>query len=430
MAIKPGLRVSQTQRLALTPALRQSITVLGLSASELGILVAEELEQNPLLLLEQDRPFQLRTDYQFALETIAQEPTLAENLRRQITFVSTPRRIKQVASYLAGDLTDQGFLSDTDSAIAEMLGIRVDLVRQAISLLQSCEPTGIAARDLAQCLDLQLVALGETDVTRQLIVENLGLFADNNWSALRQKSGRSLAELQGLARILQSLDPYPAASVEAKTAPVLHPDVRISPLPGGDFSVDLIGSVTPSLRVDQNLFDTAKTQDPASLDYLQSNAQRASALIRAIEARSKTILRISRQVVLTQHRFFTLGHSKLIPQTQAQLADLLDLHPSTVTRAVANKALICPLGVFPLKFFFTSSLNSMTGDNPLSAYVVQQEIRKLINTETPSEILSDAQIATLLRQSGVDIARRTVAKYRQCLNIPSSAQRRRSKRIL
>ncbi len=430
MAMKPGLRVSQTQRLALTPALRQSIGILGLSANELSELVAVELEQNPLLLLETDHRAPMRADYRHALENVAQERTLAEKLKQQISVMAAPKNVSLVANFLAGDLTDQGFLPDSDAAIAKTLSLDLELVQQAISLLQACEPTGVGARDLSECLGLQLVAKGESDLAQKVIVENLSDFARNDWTSLKRKSGLKKVELQRLAEILQSLNPFPVSALAPNTNPGLFPDVSVAPLTEGGYAVELIGSVAPSLRVDQNLLDSTQSSDPASTGYLRDQTVRANSLIRAIEARSKTILRISQEIVVKQHAFFALGHSHLLPQTQAEIASALDLHPSTVTRAVANKALVCPLGVFELKFFFTSSLNSLTSDAARSAYVVQQEIRKMITTESATEILSDDQIATSLRQSGVDIARRTVAKYRQCLNIPSSVQRRRSKRVL
>ena len=430
MAMKPGLRVSQGQRLALTPGLRQSLGVLKLSSQELGVLVAEEIEQNPLLVQEFHSVSRPAADFDYAIETVAEAPSLVSHLRQQLVLTTAPEMVRQVASYLAGDLNEQGFLSEDATLLAETLSLDVAQIEQARALLQTCEPTGIGARDLRQCLDLQLISLGESPVNRALIVDNLGLFAEANWPMLRHISDLKLVEIKRLAGLLQSLNPYPATAFTGHTAPILYPDIRVTNLPEGGYSVELVNSLAPSLRVDQALFDQTKSAQPEAQDYLQDRLGRAASLIRAIEARSKTILQISKEIVMTQHRFFALGHSHLVPQTQAEIAAKLNLHPSTITRALANKALISPLGMFPLKFFFTRSLNSLISENSHSAYVIQQEIRKLTKEEPPLSPLSDAKIATILQNSGVDIARRTVAKYRQCLNIPSSVQRRRSRKVL
>jgi len=428
MSLKPGLRLSQSQRLTLTPALRQSISVLGMSAPELLDYIDTELAQNPLLLAETPRHSGASGDFDLALDTVAAHKTRGENLREQIALLAADRQTALIAGYLADDLTDEGYLCDSAEELAQTLKIDIVEITKAISLLQRCEPTGIGARNLRECLDLQLCALEQSPQTRQLIIDNLGLFAESDWPKLQKLSGQSRVELGLLNDLLRSLNPFPGEDISPDMAEFLYPDLRVAPLPEGGFSIESVNSTLPSLTVNSDLIGN-KTDAEVS-QYLNDRISRAKTLIRAIEARSKTILRVGQQIVAKQHRFFADGHTHLRPLRQIDVADALGLHPSTVTRAIANKALDCRFGILPLKFFFTPGLKSLTDQQAISAYVIQQRISRLVHAENSTQILSDAKIAVHLQQSGVDIARRTVAKYRQCLKIPSSVQRRKSKKIL
>ncbi len=428
MSLKPGLRLSQSQRLTLTPALRQSISVLGMSAPELLDYIDTELAQNPLLLAETPHHTGASGDFDLALDTVAAHKTRGENLREQIALLAADRQTALIAGYLADDLTDEGYLCDSAEELAQTLKIDIVEITKAISLLQRCEPTGIGARNLRECLDLQLCALEQSPQTRQLIIDNLGLFAESDWPKLQKLSGQSRVELGLLNDLLRSLNPFPGEDISPDMAEFLYPDLRVAPLPEGGFSIESVNSTLPSLTVNSDLIGN-KTDAEVS-QYLNDRISRAKTLIRAIEARSKTILRVGQQIVAKQHRFFADGHTHLRPLRQIDVADALGLHPSTVTRAIANKALDCRFGILPLKFFFTPGLKSLTDQQAISAYVIQQRISRLVHAENSTQILSDAKIAVHLQQSGVDIARRTVAKYRQCLKIPSSVQRRKSKKIL
>ncbi len=425
MALKPGIRATQTQKLSLTPGLRQSIAILAMSAGDLADLIKTETQENPLLAL--DTPSQATGgDFQFAIDTVAQPQTPAELLRAQLAHMRATDEVQTLAYYLAGDLTDEGYLPDPPAEIATMLKTDVKTVRAAIDLLQRCEPTGIGARDLRECLDLQLRALGVPDRDRGFILGNLGRFAEADWTALRRISGHGAEELYRMADIPRSLNPYPAEALAPRLAPPIHPDVLVTAQPGGGFAVEITGSLAPVIIVQPDQTPPARADDPTMQGYLKDCGRRANALVRAIESRRATILRVVQEIVARQHRFFAGGPAHLRPMRRYDIAQTLGLHPSTISRTVNNKALECAYGVLPLKFFFTNSVN----DQGMSAYVVQQKIRRLVERETADQILSDAQIATLLGQSGVDIARRTVAKYRQCLKLPSSIRRRRSKRVL
>jgi len=430
MALKPGLRVRQIQHLALTPGLRQSLSILRMSAGELEQYVQDEIDQNPLLKAEFKTHPGAAPDYQFALDTVAELQTSGQLLRDQITLMSAPDTVRNIALFLTEDITPEGYLSDNVDDIATHLGVNVTLVDDAVTLLQSCDPVGIGAKDLRDCLDLQLKEVGETPRTRAFILENLSLFGDRDWGALRRISGLNPPELTRLSKLLRSLDPCPAQALVPDVAPPLIPDIKVVAQSGGGFSLSLIGSTFPDLTVNHTLSKKLGEKSVEAASYVQENVARATTLVRAIEARSKTILRVATEIVLRQHRFFSWGPTYLCPLTQRQTAQELGLHASTVNRAIADKALECDFGVFPLNFFFTNSVNSVEKGEEFSAHVVRLKVRKIVDDESPDDVLSDERISALLRQSGVDIARRTVAKYRQCLNIPSSSQRRKSKRTL
>jgi len=430
MAVKPGLRVRQTQRLALTPGLRQSLAVLQMSATEIEALVQAEIEENPLLAIGETGFETARRSYDFALGTVAQQTGLFQHLIAQIGLIKAPADSRAIATHLAGNLTEQGYVADSDAAIAAELGTSETQVARAIDLLQTCEPVGIGARNLRECLNLQLVAAGVIESDRQFLLDNLPDMARARLSDLKRLkplAGRTVSELLA---ILKTLTGNPADKFTAATAAVVVPDVLVSADEKGRLTVELTHSTLPTLAITAPELDSPRRQDAATLDYLRAQRLRAQSLLTAIEARSKTLLLVAHKLVSRQAAFFTEGPGALVPLTQKALAQDMNLHPATITRAVANKALSCRFGVYPLRYFFSSGLKSSGANKGISARAVQHQIRRLINAESPGNILSDDAITTHLRESGVDISRRTVAKYRECLKISSSVQRRRSKRIL
>ncbi len=429
--MKQGLRVSQKQQLALTPSLRSSITILRMSSLELAEHIKAEMAENPVLIEatpERESPCAGHTPPD--ISALPQQRGLIEELHAQISLSRAPEIIRNIAMFLAADLSEEGYLSDSDENLAEMLSVSLDQLRQGISLLQKCEPAGIGARDLRECLDLQLAARDIPAETRRLVIDNIKLFSRRDWARLKKLTGLSEQQLRRLARLLKSLDPRPGVTAARQTPEYLQPDLRVYTDDAGMLAVELVNSTLPSLQIDQTLIRNAGKGDTDTQAFFQSRVERARALIRAINARSSTLLRLGQAIVENQPQFFLQADGPLKPMTRASLAQMLSLHPSTVTRALAGKALECSRGVFPLGFFFPSALKALDGEGSVSSTEVQQKIRGLVARETADSVLSDEDIVTLLRESGVDIARRTVAKYRQCLNIPTSFQRRRSKRNL
>ena len=427
MAIKPGLRVSQNQRLALTPALMQSISVLQMSITDLNNLVSTEIAENPFLSVEPPNRFDSGADFQMALETVPHQNSLAQSLTEQISLTSASQTIQSLAIYLANDLNEGGYLSESMDYYLRHLPHTESELDQAVAVLQQCEPTGIGARDLRDCLDLQLKALGETEETRHFLTDYLKLFAAGQHQQLAKLTAVSLSEIKRLAEVLKGLNPSPGTAFGQLTPEFIIPDIQVARRPEGGFSVDMARGVAPTLVVDHDLQAGLQDRDPHVTAFANHHVDRAQALTRAIAARSKTILQVAQNIVASQQGFFESGPQALKPMTRSDLAVEMTVHPSTITRAVANKALECEFGTFPFAYFFTSSLGAISGDAKLSAQVVRLRIQKLIKGEPPSNPYADDTITTLLRESGVDISRRTVAKYRQCLNIPTSAKRRVSK---
>ncbi len=430
MAIKPGLRVRQSQRLALTPALRLSVRVLSLSSADLRDLVNREMEQNPLLQHTGTPLGGTGEAYRYALDTTPLRDTLAQSLCRQISLSRKPEATRNLAQYMACNLDERGYLAISAVEMLDYFDTTARQMAAALELLQASGPTGVGARDLRECLGLQLRAAGQSPDEIEDICDHLDLFSRNDWQALKRKTGRSQQTLRRLLGVLQTLDPAPGQSFDDDQNAPLAPDIVVKSRPDGGYTAELANGISPALEIDQDVFQTTLAKDPASKAYLLARRAAATDLIRAIDGRFRTLSRIVNEIVLEQARFFDDGQAFLKPLRRLDLAQTLGIHPSTVTRALANKTLECRFGVFSLDFFFPSALATDDPASPVSSHAIQHSIAGLVAQESPDKILSDARIATLLHESGVDIARRTVAKYRQCLKIPSSVQRRRSKQVL
>lgn len=427
MAVKPGLHVRQSQRLALTPAMRLSVQVLSLSGADLNDLIDREMEQNPLLQRTETALGGTGEAYLYALDTAMQHETLAQSLCRQISLTRSPETTRTLAQYLASNLDEKGYLAISADEITKLSGASDQEIIEAIKILQGCTPTGVGARNLKECLTLQLREAGRNTEDIKTICDHLGLFSKHDWHALRTKTGRSLGDLKELFAVLQTLDPAPGRTFEPDQSSPLAPDVIVKSKPDGGFLVELANGIAPTLSIDAKVLQNALTNDPAAKAYLLAQRTAATDLIRAINGRFHTLLKVVEQIVLEQAAFFQDGPAFLKPLRRQDIAHQLGVHPSTVTRTLAHKTLECRFGVMSLDQFFSAALGTNDSEAQVSARSIQHRIAGLIAQETSEKILSDTRIATILRESGVDIARRTVAKYRQCLKIPSSAQRRRSK---
>ena len=426
--IRHTLSISQRQRLALTPAMRTGLTVLRLSALDLIEVIEQEAADNPFLLIEDLRAQDhvgSAVAYDFATDTVAAPRSLIEDLQLQLGAMTLTDEVRAMAWYLAGDVRDDGYLDTGLDEIAKVLGLPLAVIEAALRALQSCDPAGVGARTLAECLELQLIDGGLEPRLAAMAVCHLELFAVRDWRGLAQATGLGLPGLRALAARIQILRPRPIPESNAPAAALL-PDLVLEPDGLGGFHVSLGVALAPQVTLNVDLIRAGLGSDPRKKTsaFAKDRLERAEALIRALRQRGETLLRIGRRIAHHQHRFFALGPDHLAPLNRATLAAELDLHPSTIGRAVSSKAMEVAGRLYPLEAFFSTPLPG-TESKAVSAFVVQRSIAKMIAHEPVRLPMTDDAICQALRAEGVDIARRTVAKYRGWMRIPSSFVRRR-----
>lgn len=419
MAASAGTQLRLTNRLGLTPGLTHSLAILALPTTELVQQINSEAAENPLLKVTPPRRSSLLGDLS---EDLAVQTTLGESLRRQLSEGNASGKILNIALYLVGDLSGEGYLVSTIDEITNELRCTPREAEAAIQQLQACEPSGIGARSLTECLKIQLTDLGVSSESIRIVLDNLDLFAKEDWAKLKSREGISEARAIRLAAKIRSVSPYPADAF-APLAEEILPDICIESEPNGEVDVHLCRDVLPELDLEHELIQRAMKDDKAK-HYIQDYRRRADALIRAVNFRGKTLLQIMMMLAEIQHPFIMGQADQIAPMTRVKIAEKLGVHPSTVVRAVAGKFVEINGSVYPVSTFFQKALLK-DGEVVSSAYSVQQAIRRMIAAENRETPLSDLEIVDQLCKEGVDIARRTVAKYRGCLKIPSSYDRKR-----
>jgi len=302
-------------------------------------------------------------------------------------------------------------------------------VERILRVIQGFDPSGVGARDLAECLAIQLRERDRFDPAMQVLVGHLDLLAKRDFAALRKICKVDEEDILDMLGEIRRLDPKPGRAFGGGSiAPVL-PDVILRPLPDGSWHVELNTDVLPRILVNNNYAArVGKTKGKeADRDFISSCRQTANWLTKSLEQRARTILKVSSEIVRQQERFLTHGIECLRPLDLKTIAEAVGVHESTVSRVTSNKYMATPRGLFELKYFFTASIAAHDGGAAHSAESVRSRIRQMIGGENPSQILSDDAIVVRLKEANIDIARRTVAKYRETLKIPSSVERRREK---
>jgi RNA polymerase sigma-54 factor len=476
--IGPRLELRQSQQLVMTPQLRQAIRLLQMNNLELTGFLEAEIERNPLLELAAPEPpeaappaapaepapeaalregdpgaaagaFDAGTGPENLYDagepfrpasapaaegpppidqSLPDAPGLIEHLARQIGLVRASPELRGAALALAAEIDAAGYLRLDASEAASRLGVTPETLEAAVGLLHRCEPTGIGARSLAECLALQLAERDRLDPAMQALLDNLPLLARADFAGLSRLCGVEEADIRDMAAELRRLDPRPGAALSPPPSPAAPPDVLVRRAPDGGWRVELNAGTLP--RVLMNNAYAARLSaagGPEARAFVSDCRRSGGFLMRAMEQRARTVLRVATEVVRRQTAFLEHGAAALRPMTLRQVADELGLHESTVSRVAAGKRLDCPRGGFELRWFFTQALAATDGGEAHSAEAIRSRIRALIAAEAPRRPLSDDRLTALLREEGVDIARRTVAKYREGMNIPSSVQRRRLK---
>ncbi|MGB6968342.1 MAG: RNA polymerase factor sigma-54, partial [Methyloceanibacter sp.] len=357
--------------------------------------------------------------------------TLKDHLSDQLAFAFADPAKRLIGHHLI-DMTDEaGYLQGELEALAERLGAPLDLVEETLAVMQGFEPCGVFARDLRECLTLQLRERDRYDPVMAGLIENLNLLAAHDLPALKRACSVSDEDLCDMIQEVKRLNPKPGLKYGASPAQPIVPDVLIRPLPDGDWHVELNSETLPRVLVNQAYY-ACVTKTPMTKEdktYLVDCMQTANWLVKSLDQRARTILKVAQEIVRQQDGFFTHGVRHLKPLNLKTVADAISMHESTVSRVTANKYMATNRGLFELKYFFTSSIQAAGDGDAHSSESVRHRIKEMIEAEAASNVLSDDKIVERLKLDGVDIARRTVAKYREALRIPSSVQRRRQKRI-
>ena len=473
MTLGPSIQLRLSQQLVMTPQLTQAIKLLTLSNLELEAVIAAEIADNPLLELgeseddsgadaeetqaesppstdaiergEDDRPLDFDFDAA-ALETDsfadvlvassegegfdfdrleACETSLCEHLLTQLHGSSG--QVAALAAIIIQQLDENGYMTAPLAAIAADAGSTIAEAEQALALVQGLDPPGVGARGLAECLALQAKAADRYDPAMARMIDNLELLARGRMGDLKRICGVDDEDLADMVRELRAYDPKPGSSFSSEAAEAIAPDVFVRRTRTG-FAVELNGAALPRLLVNRRYYQELRTgpQDKKSKAWLSECLASANWLVRALDQRARTIVKVVSEIVKTQQGFFERGVSEMKPLTLREIADTIEMHESTVSRVTSNKYLLCDRGLYELKYFFGSGVASAGGDGA-AAEAVKAGIREIIDAET--EILSDDAIAAVLKRKGFDCARRTVVKYREAMGIGSSVQRRRQRKI-
>ncbi len=484
MVLSARLQIKQTQSLVITPQLLQAIRLLQMSSVELEAFVAAEVEQNPLL--QQDAPDSREDELFTAGADEAVDPSLEacadidaaagdlfpeqvgadagssaqpglpssagpadwDDLDRdpgvaapESLEVLLERRIETAFTQAAGDrlialgllagLDETGYLTVTLDEVAGRLGAPLQAVERVLRRCQDLAPTGVFARTLSECLALQLAERDRLDPAMQCLLANLHHLAARDWTRLRALCGVDRADLQDMVAEVRALDPKPGLAFHHEPARVVVPDVFVRAGADGGWTVELNDAALPRLIVDRVYCAkiSAKCSAEADRRYMADCLQKASWLEKSLDQRARTVLSVATEVVRRQEGFLAEGIAYLRPLNLRMVADALGIHESTVSRAAAHKTLATPRGIFEFRTFFSGALPATAGGEAHAAEAVKHRLRKLIMEEAPDAVLSDDAIVAQLAREGVEIARRTVAKYRELMGIGSSVERRRQKRL-
>ncbi|MCO6187066.1 RNA polymerase factor sigma-54 [Rhizobium sp. L1K21] len=359
--------------------------------------------------------------------------SLREFVHEQIPLAFFEDTDRVTAQYMADLLDDSGYLCEPISETAARLGVDNTYIESILTRLQTLEPAGIFARGLAECLAIQLRQRNRLDPAMSALVDNLQLLAKRDFATLKKVCGVAEDDLIDMLAEIRSLDPKPGSAFQSSQTETVVPDVIVRPGPKGGWQVELNPDTLPRVLVNQEYFSEISRksgQNSADMSFLSECMQNANWLVRSLDQRARTILKVATEIVIQQDAFMEHGVEHLRPLNLKTVADAIKMHESTVSRVTSNKFMLTPRGLFELKYFFTVSIAASDGGDSHSAEAVRNRIKAMIEDESPDAVLSDDDIMDHLKGKGINIARRTVAKYREAMNIPSSVQRRREKRAM
>jgi RNA polymerase sigma-54 factor len=472
MAIAQKLHTKLVQKLILTPSLQQAIKLLPMSTLELADLLNQEMVENPLL--EEVPTEELQPAEQQPAEKAAEQPTaekpdtwddadyeyffgdylddgyrprtpqevkelppientlstagsLSDHLMWQLSLQTSDARLQEIGGAIIGNLDDDGYLVASVAEIAAMADWPVAEVEKALQHIQTFDPIGVAARDLQECLWLQIRHLGlEGTITEKIVTEHLRLLQNHQVPEIARKLGVQIDDLREHVEIIRNLDPKPGSRFNPSQSQYVIPDVYVVKVED-QYVAALNEEGLPQLRISpvyRRLLDkSAGENTDETRAYVKDKFRSALWLIKSVDQRQKTIHKVATSIINFQREFLDLGIEHLRPLVLRDVANDIGMHESTVSRVVNNKYMHTPQGVFEMKFFFHSGISSSYGDS-VSSVTIKQRIRKIIENEDPRKPLSDSKIVSILQKEGLLLARRTIAKYREELKIPTSNQRK------
>ncbi|ORE93097.1 RNA polymerase factor sigma-54 [Stappia sp. 22II-S9-Z10] len=422
--------------MAMTPQLMQAIKLLQMSNLELETAVREEVDQNPFLTLSPRGDGRVAPKRDVSGSSVSLDPfaavpvreTLADHCRREVAGLKLTTRERAIADFLIGSLDPDGRLAaDAIDDTVVGLGVAPAEVRETLKKVQAIEPAGLFARDLAECLALQLAARGELDPVAKRVLDNLALVAKRDVRRLADVAETTESAVVEVLTRLRGLDPRPGLVFDTTPLVAIEPDVIVRRRAEGGFIVSLDTQRLPRVLVDADYHaEVTAMGNAAAASFANQCMRSAHWLTRSLDQRARTIVKVASAIVARQRAFFEGEAQHVSPLTLREVAQDIGMHESTVSRVVSNKALSSPRGVYPFRAFFAVAIDA--GDGAISAEAVRAQIRRIVDNETATHVRSDDEIVQTLKNSGIVIARRTVAKYREAMNIPSSVERRRMAR--
>ena len=361
--------------------------------------------------------------------TLSEAPTLRAHLTEQLVMDVHDPIDRFIGTYCIEALDESGWLTESCEQIAEKLSCPLARVEAVLKRLHRFDPPGIFARTLKECLSLQLHDLDRLDPAMQVLLDNLELLAKHDQSALLKICGVDAEDLTDMVAEIRALNPKPAQAFDHEVVQTVTPDILMRPHPDGGWTVELNSETLPRVLVNSEYYTRIRrdVRNKQEREYINDCFHSANWLVKALHQRATTILKVAGEIVRQQDAFFRKGIEHMKPLVLRDIAEEIEMHESTVSRVTSNKYIHTPRGLFELKYFFSAAIGDIAGGTTHSAEAVRFRIKSLIEAEAPAAVLSDDRIVEILKGDGIDIARRTVAKYRESMKIPSSVQRRRIK---
>lgn len=438
MNLKAGLWQQQTLKLAMTQELSQAIALLQYSAHELTAFLEDKALENPLLQVENGniKPMnplidRNRRKHQKAekdwIDQIADKPfSLEDYLLSQLKITNLSVEQLSVIRHLILNLDENGYFTGDLSEIAKNLRVMEDSVEECLAIIQTLEPAGIGARNLQECLLMQIYYLNpDNELAQKIIGDHFIPFAEKKWKKIAKELKVTLKDIQDVYDQIQTLNPKPGAILGKEATTYIIPDAIVEQSSEG-LTVRMSDESLPRISLNEQYYHKFKDQDQQVSRFLQDKLQDYQWIQKSIEQRKETLTRVVAKIIEKQASFFQKGSQYLVPMTMKEVAGELDIHESTVSRAVREKYVQTPIGTFALKTFFTSTIQTVSDDENTSSTQVKKKIATLIEKENKQKPLSDQEIVEHLKiEEGMVVSRRTIAKYRDQLGIPSSSKRKR-----